>query len=162
MHLTTTPAHHLLGLSSGKEVSRTDMPAAVVLSVEGDIDLHTGPDLRRALEELLVPVGAGLGAKRTERPSAGSQAAPPDDGSGAVRALVVDLSAVEFIDSYAVGVLVHGHHQARRNGRAYVLVATHSMIHMLFKVTGLAKVMPLHPDVATAVAALPAVRSTSV
>lgn len=156
MKLTTASAHHFLGHSPGpEEETSMDSRGVVVLSVEGDIDLHTGPDLRSVLADLMAPVttlSAGPGSGSTlDR----SQTAPHGDVWGMTRAVVVDLSAVEFIDSYAVGVLVQGHHLARRSGCAYALVATHPMIHMLFKVTGLAKVMPLHPDVAAAVATLP-------
>lgn len=138
-----------------------DLRGVAVVGVEGDIDLHTGPHLRQALMDLLTPGGQGRG---------GSGAPPADERSGEegglawpVQAVVVDMTAVDFIDSYAVGVLVQGHHLARRSGRGYALVATHPMIHKLFEITRLASVMPLHPDVASAVASLPTTsRSTTV
>lgn len=136
-----------------------DLAGVVVVGADGDIDLYTGPDLRQTLTRVMT-------AEAEEPDGAEVLAAVPGPAggrgrSGSLRAIVVDLSEVEFIDSYAVGVLVQGHHLARRNGCAYVLVATHPMIHSLFAVTGLAKVLPLHPDVATAVASLCPTRSTA-
>lgn len=66
-----------------------------------------------------------------------------------MRAVVVNLRQVDCMDSYALGVLVYGHSLARPGGQAYPLVATSDLIRTLFKLTGLGRVLPLHPDLAT-------------
>ncbi|MGQ7297730.1 STAS domain-containing protein [Quadrisphaera sp. KR29] len=153
MNITTIAAHQVVPPSSPQGAGPpVDARGVMVITVDGDIDLYSGPDLKRALAEVLASAGPG-----TDDPgrSTTSDTAPDRDGlDGSMWAVVVDLSEVEFIDSYAVGVLVQGHHLARRSGRAYALVATHPMIHTLFEITGLARVLPLHADVASAVASL--------
>ena len=136
-----------------------DLAGVVVVDADGDIDLYTGPDLRQALTRVMAAESEEAGGSRafTTVPGPADQSGRP----GSLRAVVVDLSDVDFIDSYAVGVLVQGHHLARRKGCGYVLVATHPMIHSLFAVTGLAKVLPLHPDVAAAAASLRPNRSAA-
>lgn len=116
----------------------------VLVAVAGEVDLFTGPRLREVLTQLLDP------------PTSidGSAAAPAAWGVAEVRGVVVDLTAVTFVDSHALGVLVLGGKLARRKGRGYALVATSEHIATLFEVTGLSRVLPLHPDVAAAAAAV--------
>lgn len=150
MTITTVRADQVIDLPAvmGAGVP-VELQGVVVVAVEGDVDLYSGPDLRQALAEVL---SAPVDGQAVEQPGAGGDASPGADGPpDPVRAVVVDLSEVEFIDSYAVGVLVQGHHLAHRSGRAYALVATHPMIHKLFEITGLVRVLPLHATVATAV-----------
>lgn len=107
-----------------------DLPGAddvVVVVVEGDLDIHTAPDLREVLRGLLRPTGAA-----------------------AARHVVVDLRRVAFIDSYALGVLVQGYKLSRAHRRTFELVSTGARVATLFKVTGMHHVMPLHPDVPSA------------
>ena len=154
-----------------------DLDGVVVVQVVGDIDLYTGPRLRQVLTELLPRPGAGrppvradgAGAASAERSTlpgtpepaesrtqvpAEEPAKDPEQVPEQVRAVVVDLRRVEFMDSFALGVLVHGHRLSRTGGRAYALVSTSTMVTKLFEMTGLAKVMPLHPDLPTALAGL--------
>ncbi|TNM67308.1 STAS domain-containing protein [Streptomyces sp. NP160] len=124
----------------------------VVVKVRGEIDLYTGPALRQTLQDLLPPVTtprrAGQGVGGAASGGAG------DPGPAQVRAVVVDLTEVTFVDSYALGVLVHGHRLARPGDRAYAVVATLPMLRKLFEVTGLGRVLPLHPGVASALSGL--------
>lgn len=99
---------------------------AVVL-VEGDLDIRTAPELRDVLRGLLRPAGAA--------------------GSPHV---VVDLRRVTFMDSYALGVLVQGYKLARAHRRTFELVSTGPRVANLFRITGMQHVMPLHPDVPSA------------
>lgn len=136
MNLTTAPAGQVLDPPPERGGgSPADLRGVVVVGVDGDVDNATSPELLQVLEALLSPPTAG---SRGER----------------VLAVVVDLTEVEFVDSAAVGVLVRGHHLAHRSGRGYALVATHPMIHALFEVTGLGRVLPLHPDAAAAAASV--------
>ncbi|MGQ7296892.1 STAS domain-containing protein [Quadrisphaera sp. KR29] len=99
----------------------------VVVRVAGDLDIRTAPELREALRSLLRPQSA-----------AGAQH------------VVVDLRPVTFMDSYALGVLVQGYKLSRAHRRTFELVSTGARVATLFRVTGMHHVMPLHPDVPSA------------
>lgn len=128
------------------------LQGVVVVKVRGEIDLYTGPALRQTLQDLLPPVTTPRRAGQGVGGAASGGAGEP--GPARVRAVVVDLTEVTFVDSYALGVLVHGHRLARPGDRAYAVVATLPMLHKLFEVTGLGRVLPLHPDVASALSGL--------
>lgn len=161
MDLTTPPARQALqpaGAGDGGPALAglgpcLDLDGIVVVQVEGDIDLYSGPQLRQTLKDLL-PLGRPL-----RSPDGEGDVEPLDRLP--VHAVVVDFTGVDFMDSFAVGVLVHGYHLARAGGRAYALVATNQLIYTLFDITGLSKVLPLHPDLPTALQWLhPADRDT--
>ena len=63
--------------------------------------------------------------------------------AGRVR-LVVDLSAVGFLDSTGLGVLVKALKRTREHDGTLDLVATDERILKVFRITGLDAVMPLH------------------
>lgn len=159
MDIVTVPALQALDVAErpggGGDLSVSRLDEVVVVRVSGEVDLHTGPALRAVLRDLLAPAVAQAddhgGAGAAPRGEGARGRAAGGRSPDRVRAVVVDLAGVGFIDSYALGVLVQGHRWARPGGRAYAVVATHEMIHTLFAVTGLARVMPLHPDVASAV-----------
>jgi anti-sigma B factor antagonist len=87
-----------------------------VLEVRGEIDLSNASELRDALAQ------AG------------------DVGGGRV---VVDLSAVEFLDSTALGVLVAGAKRLREDGGDLVIRAPQPRIRRVFELTGLDRVFDL-------------------
>jgi anti-sigma B factor antagonist len=66
---------------------------------------------------------------------------------------VVDLEAVEFLDSTALGVLVGAHKRFVQGGGGLVLVCTTARILRVLEVTGLARVFTVHDSVDAAVAA---------
>jgi anti-sigma B factor antagonist len=77
---------------------RTDRVAdAVVVSVDGEIDILTGPPFRRALTDAL------------------------DEHDG--RPVVTDLTRVNLLSSTGLAVLVDAHWHAEQRGRGFVLVA---------------------------------------
>lgn len=148
--LHTAPAAQLVDRAhQDRSAATPSLAEVVVITVQGELDLYTAPGLRDALHEVLPPSPA------QSRRSATAQEHPAGETGARVRAVVVDLSGVDFMDSYALGIVVHGHHLARRGGRGYALVGTSPRIHELFALTGLARVMPLHPDLLTALAVLP-------
>ena len=89
----------------------------VVVAVGGEIDVYTAPKLRDKITEL---VGAG------------------------VYQLVVDLEAVEFLDSTGLGVLVGGLKKVRAHDGSLRLVCTQDRLLKIFRITGLAKVFDIH------------------
>ena len=87
-----------------------------IVAVSGELDISTSPWLRDRLVEL-----AGSDAKR----------------------IVVDLEAVEFLDSTGLGVLVGGLKRMRSNGGDLVLVCTKPRILKVFEITALTKVFEI-------------------
>ena len=91
-----------------------------VLTLAGDIDMHTAPEVRDCL--------AGLQA----------------DG---VRSVVVDLAAVTFLDSSALGTFVVAHRALAGVGGQLKLAAPSSHVRKVLRITRLAEVIPLYESV---------------
>ena len=91
-----------------------------VLAVSGEVDVATVPRLREQLHALVA--------------------------SGTPR-IVVDLDAVDFLDSTGLGVLVGALKRVRANGGELALVCTAARIRKVFEVTGLTKVFALFDTV---------------
>jgi anti-sigma B factor antagonist len=104
-----------------RQHSDGDVP---VLSVAGEVDLATAPQLRDAL----VRVAA-------EHP-------------GTV--VVVDLDGVALLDSVGLGVLIGGLRRMRASGGDVALVCTTPRLIELLALCGLDRVFEIHPSVAAA------------
>jgi len=104
----------------------TEQDGVAVLGVHGEVDVSTAPRLRQQLVEMAT--------------------------SGHDR-VVVDLEAVDFLDSTGLGVLVSGLKRFRTVGGDLLLVCTQRRILKVFEITGLTKVFSMHDSVAAAVAA---------
>lgn len=96
-----------------------------VIAVGGEIDVYTAPKLRDTITDLVA---------------AGSYD------------LVVDLSAVEFLDSTGLGVLVGGLKKVRSHDGSLSLVCAQDRLLKIFRITGLSKVFDIHPDQEAALA----------
>ncbi|MBA2639363.1 MAG: STAS domain-containing protein [Nocardioidaceae bacterium] len=96
-----------------------------VIAVGGEIDVYTAPKLREALVELV--------------------------NSGHYQ-LVVDVEAVDFLDSTGLGVLVGGLKRVRANDGHLRVVCTQERLLKIFRITGLTKVLAIHDSVAAATA----------
>jgi len=107
----------------GLEVSERN--GTTVLSVRGEVDVYTAPRLREKLVELV---------------------------SEGRYNLVVDLEAVDFLDSTGLGVLVGGLKRLRSHDGDLSLVCTQHRILKVFEITGLTKVFAIHDSVDAAVA----------
>lgn len=70
--------------------------------------------------------------------------------------VIVDLSAVRFMDSTAVAVIVRQWKQARQAGAALVLASVRDLPARVLRLTGVAERLPVYEDVAQAAASLPA------
>lgn len=102
-----------------------DVAGATIVVVGGEIDVYTAPRLRDKITELV--------------------------GSG-VYDLVIDMEAVEFLDSTGLGVLVGGLKKVRAHGGSLRLVCTQERLLKIFRITGLAKVFSIHSSAEGAVA----------
>ncbi|WP_026874352.1 STAS domain-containing protein [Jiangella gansuensis] len=105
--------------------TRTESGRSVVV-VGGEIDVYTAPRLRDQLVELV------------------------DSGHYHI---VVDMRAVEFLDSTGLGVLVGGLKRVGQHDGSLRLVCNSERILKIFRITGLTKVFPIHESLEEAVAA---------
>lgn len=106
-----------------------DGDGATIVAVEGEIDVYTAPKLRDKISEL---VGEG------------------------VYHLVIDMEAVEFLDSTGLGVLVGGLKKVRAHNGSLELICNQDRLLKIFRITGLAKVFTIHPSAEAASASAPA------
>ena len=107
-------------------LSTREVDGTTVVSVGGEIDVYTAPKLRDKITELVA---------------AGSHD------------LVVDLEAVEFLDSTGLGVLVGGLKKVRAHDGSLQLVCTQDRLLKIFRITGLAKVFTIHESESAALRA---------
>jgi anti-sigma B factor antagonist len=108
---------------------RTDVSEVegwTVVTVHGEIDVATSPTLRERLIDLV--------------------------NGGATR-LVLDLEAVDFLDSTGLGTIVSLLKRVRTHGGDLRLVCTEARIRRLFEITGLDKAVPLHASLDDAISA---------
>jgi anti-sigma B factor antagonist len=94
-----------------------------VVSVTGELDLHSAPQLESEL--------AGLYDKN-------------------VRSVVVDLTECEFIDSTALGLLVNAHKRLGTAQARFSIVTADRNIRKIFEITGLDRVLTIHQTRAVA------------
>ncbi|MBZ5736355.1 STAS domain-containing protein [Nocardioides sp. TRM66260-LWL] len=102
-----------------------DVDGKTIVSVGGEIDVYTAPKLRDKITELVA---------------AGSYD------------LVIDMEAVEFLDSTGLGVLVGGLKKVRAHQGSLHLVCTQDRLLKIFRITGLAKVFVIHASADAALA----------
>lgn len=105
------------GESVDLSLETRDVDGRAVVAVGGEIDVYTAPKLR---EEITGLVAAG-----TYR-------------------IVIDLQAVEFLDSTGLGVLVGGLKKVRAHDGSLQLVCSQERLLKIFRITGLSKVFEIH------------------
>ncbi|MFL6022638.1 MAG: STAS domain-containing protein [Marmoricola sp.] len=94
-----------------------DVDGRAVVRVAGDVDIDTSPSLRSKVRELL------------------------DSGR---RALVIDVSGVDFIDSTGLGVLVGALKETQNREGTLDLVCTQHRMLKLLHLTGLDEAFKVH------------------
>jgi anti-sigma B factor antagonist len=97
-------------------IEKLDGGADYVVSLGGEVDLYTAPELKQELHRLV-----GEGAKR----------------------LVVDMSDTTFIDSTTLGVLLSVVKCVRPDGGAIVLVCPDRNVQRIFEITLLDRVFAI-------------------
>ena len=102
-------------------------PDVRVFKVAGEVDFDVAPELK---QRIISRVEAGD------------------------RQLIVDLSAVAFIDSTAIGVLVATLKRLREAGGSLLVVCDNADVRGIFETVGLESVIPMHRSPQDAVAAL--------
>jgi anti-sigma B factor antagonist len=100
---------------------------ALVLSIEGELDLATAPKVREPLEE-----GIEAGAQH----------------------IVIDMLGCGFIDSTGLGVLLHAAKGLEENGGAMALVCVDDQIKRLLELTMIDRTIPVYDTREEALAAI--------
>ena len=108
-------------------VSQTSAGDVPILAVNGEVDVYSAPTLKDRIGELIE--------------------------SGQTT-LIVDLSAVAFLDSTGLGALVEARAATTEAGGSLPLVCNQERILKLFTITGLDGVFTIHPTISDAVTAL--------
>ncbi len=98
-------------------LATNQVEGATIIAVGGEIDVYTAPKLRDKITELVA------------------------DG---VYDIIVDMEAVEFLDSTGLGVLVGGLKKVRAHDGSLQLICTQDRLLKIFRITGLAKVFVIH------------------
>jgi anti-sigma B factor antagonist len=98
-----------------------------LIALRGEVDIYTAPRFKERLIQVL---------------------------DGGVRALVVDLSGVTFIDSTALGVMIGGVRRIHDVGGSMALVVATRPVERVLSVTGLDRVFIIHGTREEAVAAV--------
>ncbi|GAA4909963.1 STAS domain-containing protein [Stackebrandtia albiflava] len=93
-----------------------------VVSVTGEIDMYTAPQLRGYLTELLA--------------------------EGVTR-LAIDVNGVDFCDSTGLGVFIGTLRRLREVGGSLIIVCAREQMLKIFQLTGLQKVFDIRPQLPT-------------
>ena len=107
--------------------SRAVQAGPCLITASGELDYHTGPQLRAALQD--VPLA-----------------------SGAV--LLLDLSGITYCDSTGVSVLAHAYRRADAAGATLALAGAAPSVFRLLSFTGLDRLFRSYDSVETALSAL--------
>jgi len=108
------------------EVSVKHVDSATVLAVAGRIDITTSDAFR---DRLLEAIGGG-------------------------RSLVIDLGGVDYISSAGLRAMMLGSKQARSAGTKLAVAALQPVVLEIFQISRFDKLLPCHPTVDTALAAI--------
>jgi anti-sigma B factor antagonist len=100
-----------------KVETRAVPDGVAVIALEGEVDVYTSPRLKQEMVELL--------------------------NKDSVK-LVIDLSAVEYLDSTGLGVLIGGLKRARERNGDLRLICDNLRILRIFEITGLTKIFDIY------------------
>lgn len=113
--------------------SRSINEKAALIDLEGEVDVYTAPQLKQQIIGLL------------------------DSG---VRHVTVNLSAVDYLDSTALGVLIGGLKRLRERDGTLDLICPNPRIKRIFEITGLDKIFDIYAGEEEALAKLKAQEGT--
>jgi anti-sigma B factor antagonist len=107
--------------------TRNVQESVAVIALGGEVDVYTSPRLKQEMVDLL--------------------------NKGITR-LVIDLSAVEYLDSTGLGVLIGGLKRARERDGDLRLICDNLRILRIFEITGLTKIFDIYRSEADALEGL--------
>jgi len=105
------------------EISEESPGDATVIAPRGEVDIATAGQLRERVDQV---IGRTTGT------------------------VVVDLTAVSFIDSTGLGVLIGARKRCEADGRTLVVVVAEPRIRKVFEITGLSELFDIRPTVGSA------------
>lgn len=101
-----------------------------ILEVNGELDLGTAPQLQGALDEALAAPGATV---------------------------LINLSGCEFMDSTGIALIVRAWQRSQDDGSGgFALCCANHQVQRVLDISGVGATIPLHTDLDSALAALPA------
>jgi len=107
---------------------------SVIVAVEGELDIATADDLREHI-----------------------QVAIDDHGPW----LILDLSALDFMDSSGLNVIINAYRTVRDTDGALALAALNERVTKVVRLVGLHRQVPVHKTVSTAITAMEALEAKS-
>jgi anti-sigma B factor antagonist len=107
-------------------VERIQADGYALLAVQGEIDIATSPRLIAALNDAVT------------------------DTTGAV---LVDLSAVEFMDSTGLALLIRAQRRMSRRGRGFAVVCPEGPVKRIFELTDMVETLHVTPSRESALSA---------
>ncbi|GII29394.1 STAS domain-containing protein [Planotetraspora mira] len=105
-------------------LARRSASGAVVVAVEGELDLFTAPFLRDEVRDAIKQDGPTL---------------------------VLDLAALSFMDSSGLSVLIEAYRLAASEGGGVCLASPQAPVARILRTTGLDRRIKVYPDVDTAI-----------
>ena len=90
---------------------------ASIIDLEGEVDVYTAPQLKQQIITLL---------------------------DGGVKRVIVNLTAVDYLDSTALGVLIGGLKRLRERDGTLDLICPNPRIKRIFEITGLDKIFDIY------------------
>jgi anti-sigma B factor antagonist len=97
---------------------------AFIVTLTGEVDLHTAPSLEQALEGVVALGGT---------------------------AVALDLAEVSFVDSTVLGILLRYHDRLQSLGGELVIVTEDRRLLRTFEVTGLDRILAIEQKLADAI-----------
>ena len=100
------------------KIDRSMSDQTVVITVRGEVDLYTSPDLRSAIMKAVTKTEANI---------------------------AVDLAAVEYMDSSGVATLVEGFKRAHEQSKTFTLVAPSESVMKVLQLAKLDGIFEISP-----------------
>ena len=100
------------------KIETTDTADETIITIEGDIDLYSSPELRTAVLKAVPKATAGVG---------------------------IHLGGVSYMDSSGVATLVEGLRSAKENAKTFVLVAPSTSVMKVLELARLDSIFEVRP-----------------
>jgi len=107
---------------------------SVIVAIEGELDIATADDLREHVQQAMDEHGPWL---------------------------ILDLSALDFMDSSGLNVIISTYRSVREAGGSLSLAALNERVTKVVRLFGLHRQVPVHQNVTAAVSAMDALEAKS-
>ena len=107
---------------------------SVIVAIEGELDIATADDLREHVQQAMDEHGPWL---------------------------ILDLSALDFMDSSGLNVIINAYRTVREQNGSLSLAALNERVTKVVRLVGLHRQVPVHKTVSTAITAMEALEAKS-